>query len=70
MANEFRDLPAFLSMDNKPTGWNVTLIIILTIPGPKLAPFQADLELRNLPAFVSTHNQFSWVGSCPVIATP
>jgi len=34
-------------------------------PGPKLSLSQADLELRNLSAFVSINKKkFSWVESC------
>jgi hypothetical protein len=29
--------------------------------------FNIASELRDLPAFVSTNNKFSWVGSCPKI---
>lgn len=64
MANEFRNLPAFKSIDNKLAEWDPHY------PGPKPALSQDDLELRNLAVFVNTNNKLSWVGSCPVIAIP
>ena len=32
--------------------------------------FYLTNELRDHPAFVSTNNKFSWVGSCPEITIP
>ena len=48
MANEFRDLSAFVSIKNKLT-WvgSCFEIIIPTMPGPKLALSQDDLELKK-----------------------
>ena len=69
MANEFRDLSAFVNTDNKLAVWDLAL-------GSPFLPLlglnylsQADFELRNLPAFVST-NKFSWVRFHPVVTTP
>jgi hypothetical protein len=53
IANEFRNLPAFVSTDNRLAGSHPEIII------PKLALSQADLKLRNLSVFVSTNNKFS-----------
>lgn len=62
-SNEFRNLPAFLSTDNKLGGWDPAL------PEHKLGLSQADLDLRNWPAFVSTNSKLRDVVTYPVITT-
>jgi hypothetical protein len=71
IANELRDLLAFMSTNNK-FNWvrPHPEITIATMPGPKVALSQADLELRNLLAFAKTDNKPSWVGSCPETTIP
>lgn len=55
ITNEFRDLPLFVSTENKPAGGGEMPleITIPTKPGPDLALSQGNFELRNRPAFVS-----------------
>jgi hypothetical protein len=57
-ANDLKDLPSFVSTNNK-LSWvgSCPEIIIFTMPGPKLTLSQADFEFRNLLAFVSTNNK-------------
>jgi len=45
-------------------------ITIPTTAGHKFAQDQADLELRNLPAFISNNNKLSCVGSGSLITNP
>ena len=65
MANAFRDLPAFVSINNKLGGVEpCPKITILTTPGPKFDLFQADLEFRNLlPLYFSDKLPHSAVAS-------
>lgn len=55
-AKEFRDLPASVTQKCL-TPWvgHRPEITISTTPGPNLAVSQADLELRNLPVFVTLY---------------
>ena len=63
IANELRDLAAFVSINNK-FNWVKSHP---TRPGFKHTLSKAELELRNLPASVNTDNKLSWVGYCSEI---
>ena len=58
VAKEYRDLSASLNTDNKLAGWDAILkLSFLPYRGVlNNALSEADLELRNLSAFVSINN--------------